>query len=137
MTGRMVLAGLAAVATLGCGGSNSGTPTGGNPPGDVTVGNNFFNPTTLSVAANTTVTWVWNSSGVNHNVTFDDGGPNSGDKGSGQFQRTFTAEGNYPYHCTIHGAAVMSGTITVTSATGTGTGGGGGGGNNGGGGGYN
>lgn len=133
MSGRGVVAGLVAVVALGCGGS-SGTPAGPNPTGDITVGNNFFNPSTFSVAAGTTVTWAWSSSGVQHNVTFDDGGPNSTTQGSGEFQRTFTIAGSYPYHCTIHGAAVMSGTITVTAAgTGTGTGGGGGGGTNGGG----
>lgn len=138
MSGRMIVAGLAAVVALGCGGS-SGTPAGPNPTGDITVGNNFFNPSSFSVASGSTVTWAWSSSGIQHNVTFDDAGPSSPTQGSGDFQRTFTIPGTYPYHCTIHGAAVMSGTITVTAAgtgtgTGTGTGGGaGGGGTNGGG----
>ncbi len=131
MTSRIVLAGLAA-ATLACG-SSSGTPAGPNPTGDIQVGNNFFTPTTFPVAVGATVTWFWSPGGVAHNVTFDDGGPNSGNQSSGTFERTFTAAGSYPFHCTIHGAALMSGTITVAATgggtgTGTGTGGGGGGG---------
>ena len=139
MTGRTILAGLAALAALaalacGGGGSDSGLPTGNNGGGDVTIGNNFFNPAGFSVAPNTPVTWTWNSSGVQHNVTFDDG-VHSDTQGAGQYQRTFTTTGTYPYHCTIHGAKIMSGTITV-SASGTGMGTGGGGGGTGGGGGY-
>ena len=126
MTGREVLAGLAVLATLACGGggSDSGLPTG-NGGGDITVGNNFFNPTSFSAAPNSTVTWTWNSGGTQHNVTFDDG-QHSNTQGSGQYQRTFATAGSYPYHCTIHGVN-MSGTITV-AASGTQSGGGGGGG---------
>lgn len=128
MDRRTILAGLASLALLACGGS-SGTPSENIPAGDIQIGNNFFLPTTLSVPVGTTVTWDWNPGGVVHNVTFDDGGPNSSSQSSGTFARTFLTAGTYPFHCTIHGAAVMSGTITVTSAagsTGTGTGGGGG-----------
>lgn len=131
MRRRMIFAGLASLAVLGCGGSNGGTATESSPPGDVEIGNNFFDPTTLSVAAGATVTWAWKPGDVVHNVTFDDGAPGSGDKSSGTFQRTFGTAGSYSYHCSIHGAAVMSGTITVTSpagGTGTNPGGGGGGG---------
>ena len=48
--------------------------------------------------------------------TVDDGIA-SGTQSSGTFQRTFSAAGAYPYHCTIHGAA-MSGTVNqVRSST--------------------
>jgi plastocyanin len=130
MTGRMLLAGLTTLAALACGGggSDSGLPTGNTGGGDITVGNNFFNPTSFSVAPGGTVTWAWNSGGTQHNVTFDDG-QTSGNQGTGQYQRTFATAGSYAYHCTIHGAKLMSGTITVGTAGGTGgTGGGGGGG---------
>ncbi|MGH7497713.1 MAG: cupredoxin domain-containing protein [Gemmatimonadales bacterium] len=130
-----ILAGLASLAALACSSGSSGTPAENTPAGDIQVGNNFFNPVTLSVAVGTTVTWDWNPGGVGHNVTFDDGGPNSSTQSSGTFARTFMTAGTYPYHCTIHGAAVMSGTITVTSTsgtTGTGGGSGAGGGTNGG-----
>ena len=131
MTGRMILAGLISCATIACGGG-SGTPTDNNPSGDIQVGNNFFQPTTFSVAPGTAVTWFWSPGGVTHNIVFDDGAPGSGDKSSGTFARTFSTAGTYPYHCSIHGASVMFGSVTVASA---GTGGGGGGGSGGGGGG--
>jgi plastocyanin len=133
MTGRILLAGLATLAALACGGS---TPTGNNPAGDIQVGNNFFAPTTFTVAAGTAVTWFWSPGGVAHTVTFEDGAPGA-NQSSGTFGRTFSTAGTYPYFCSIHGAAVMSGSVTVTAAgTGTGTGGGGGGGGTTNGGGY-
>jgi hypothetical protein len=78
--------------------------------------------TTLSVAANTPVTWT-NESGTTHNVTFDDqttalavGGGSSGNIGnhsSGSNQRQFAVSGSsHPFHCTLHGA-IMHGTVTV------------------------
>ena len=137
MNGRSLLAGLAVLLALGCGGGDSNGPTGPTSGGSntVTVGNNFFSPATLSVPVGTMVTWNWAQGDVAHNVTFDDG-QHSETQSSGQFQRTFTAAGTFGYHCTIHGLA-MSGTVTVTSSGSTGgTGGTGGSGMGGGGGGY-
>ena len=136
MRGQSLVAGLALATLLSaCGGgsdSTTGPPdAGGNT---VTVGNNFFSPAALSVAAGTTVTWSWAAGAVEHNVTFDDG-EHSATQSSGSFPRTFSAAGTYPYHCTIHGAAAMNGSVTVTSgSTNGGTGGSGGGGGGGGGG---
>jgi plastocyanin len=127
MRGWSLLGGVSLVCLLiGCGGG-SGTPTSPSTGGNsVTVGNNFYSPISLTVPANTTVTWTWANGATQHNVTFDDpGGPASPTQSSGTFQRTFTTPGTYPYHCTIHGAAVMHGTVTVPSAsagTGAGTG---------------
>lgn len=103
----------------GCGGNDAQAPS---PPGTpagatatVSVGDNFFQPTNVSVrrgAANASVTWTW--SGRNpHNVTFDAGGTNSATQTEGTFSRTFTAAGTFSYICTIHGRAVMSGTVVV------------------------
>ena len=123
-----------AAAVLGC--SGGGSPSqpndmgGGGPT--VAVGNNRFDPATLTVPVNSTVTWQWNSGGVEHNVTFQ-AAPSSGNQGSGSFPRTFQTAGTYAYVCTIHGAQVMSGVVNVTAGTG-GAGGGGGGGSGGGGG---
>jgi plastocyanin len=119
MDARSLLAGLAVLLALGCGGGDSNGPTSPTTGGanTVTVGNNFFSPATMTVPVGTAVTWNWAPGDVAHNVTFDDG-QHSETQSSGQYQRTFTAAGTYGYHCTIHGAAVMSGTITVTS-TGT------------------
>ena len=130
MRGQSLLAGLGLVTLLSaCGGGSDSTTGPTNSGGNsVTVGNNFFSPADLSVAVGTTVTWNWAPGAVEHNVTFDDG-QHSATQSSGSFPRTFSAAGTYPYHCTIHGAAVMHGTVTVG-----GTGGGGGGGGTGGGG---
>jgi plastocyanin len=67
-----------------------------------------------------------NTSGVDHNVTFDTpatalavGSGSSGnipDHSSGSNQRQFAVSGSsHPFHCTIHGTATsgMRGTVTV------------------------
>ncbi len=119
------------VAAIGCGGGGYSTgPQAGQKPGgsmgapnSVTVSNNAFTPGDLTVSAGTTVTWTWNSctggdgygagqTCVSHNVTFDQGPPNSVTQSSGTFTRTFAVAGTYPYHCTIHGTA-MSGRVLV------------------------
>ena len=98
-----------------CGGSGS-TPTnpsngtGGSTTNSISVGDDFFNPKSTTIAIGTTVTWTWTGS-VSHNVTFDDG-VKSGTMATGTFTRAFAAAGTFNYHCTIHGAA-MSGSIIV------------------------
>jgi plastocyanin len=128
---RLIVA-VAAMASLACSGDDGPSDPGepGNSSLTVTVANNLFNPASLSVPVNGTVTWQWNSGGVAHNVTFQDGTV-SGDRTSGSFPRTFSAAGTYPYVCTLHAAEGMTGTVTVTASTGGGggdTGGDGGGG---------
>ncbi|HUF34522.1 MAG TPA: plastocyanin/azurin family copper-binding protein [Gemmatimonadales bacterium] len=130
-----------AAAALGCGSDGGPTGNGNTPEGDILVRNNFFSPANFEATVGEQVVWAWNSGGILHNVTFDDGAPASPDQGSGTFARTFTAAGDYGYHCTIHGATVMNGTVSVGAAGGTGNEGGGGGsdggtGGGGGGGGY-
>lgn len=129
MRGQSLLAGLGLVTLLSAcsGGSDSTTGPDNSQGNSVTVGNNFFSPPDRSVATGTTVTWTWAAGAVEHNVTFDDGA-HSATQSSGSFPRTFSAAGTYPYHCTIHGAAVMHGTVTVTAGGTGGSGGGGGGG---------
>ena len=129
MRGQSLLAGLGLVTLLSACGGGSDSPTGPMNAGGntVTVGNNFFSPVNLSVAAGTTVTWNWAAGAAEHNVTFDDG-EHSATQSSGSYPRTFSAAGTYPYHCTIHGAAVMHGTVTVGGSGGGGSGGGGSGG---------
>lgn len=116
------LVAIVALATA-CGGSSATAPVPPPvPPGTVcTPGNgtvcltasNTFNPSTMTVAPGTTVTWD-NETGVTHNVTFDtQGAPASiGNFSSGAKTATFPSAGTYAYHCTIHGAS-MSGKIIV------------------------
>jgi plastocyanin len=135
MRGWSLLTGLGLVSVLtGCGGYTApSSPTNGGS-NTVTVGNNYFSPTSLSVPVNTVVTWSWIQGSAEHNIVFDDNAPGSGPQSTGTFQRTFGAAGTYTYYCSIHGRSVMSGAVVV--ATGTSTGGTGGGGMGGGGGGY-
>ncbi len=83
----------------------------------VTVGNDFFNPIDAPIAATGTVTWNWNSGGVLHNVTFEDGVNNSATISTGSHARTFdVAPGVRRYRCTIHSSNFttgMVGTVTV------------------------
>ncbi len=90
-------------------GNGNGTPVA---PA-VTVGDNFYNPSSLAVSSGTTITWNW--SGRNdHTVTFNDGIGSSGSpQSSGIHTRQFTQTGTFSYFCTVHGAAVMSGQVVV------------------------
>jgi plastocyanin len=125
---RSLLLAAGAIAAMACSDSGNGGQGPGDetPEGDILVRNNFFEPSEFEVAPGATVVWTWASLGTVHNVTFDDGEA-SGDQGSGTYERTFAAAGDFPYHCTIHGAS-MSGVINVVAAPSTGGGGGGGGG---------
>jgi plastocyanin len=108
----MLLAALLAAAACS-GDDGDGVQEPDDDTGDVVVRNNSFDPSAFQVEVGGTVTWVWASNGVQHNVTFEDDVA-SGNQGEGTFQRTFTTAGEFDYLCTIHGAG-MSGTITVTA----------------------
>ena len=78
----------------------------------VTIADNSFTPSTLTVPLHTTVTWSW--TGVNtHNVTFTTAGAPTdiSDRTSGDVGRTFDTAGTFQFHCTHH--AGMTGSITV------------------------
>ena len=113
------------IGVASCGG-------GGNcPAGTICMGSaNFFTsasttqPVTLTVAANTAVTWT-NDSGTQHDVIFDDPSTalavGAGDPGniplhtSGSNQRQFTTTGHHPFHCSVHGTTTtgMRGDVVV------------------------
>lgn len=102
------------VSSAGANGSPvtfTATATGPAPTqANVSVGDNFFDPTAATIAAGGQVTWTWNGA-VTHNVTFP-AGTNSSNQASGTFTRTFATAGTFDYLCTIHGAA-MSGQVVV------------------------
>ena len=120
---------IAAIAVAAaCGNSTSyGSPPPPPPPGPppppppgghsttITLNDNFFSPTPDTVAAGT-VTFSW-AGANNHNVTWVSGPgtlpTNSTTKTSGTYTPTLQA-GTYTYHCTIHAAQGMSGTLVVT-----------------------
>lgn len=98
-----------------CGGDDASGPEPEPEAGPVRVADNFFEPATVTVTrANGTAQVVWNWSGGNqHNVTFDVGPPHSATQISGSFSRDFSDPGSFTYICTVHGRAVMSGTVNV------------------------
>jgi plastocyanin len=77
----------------------------------VTLGASSFNPSSVDIAVNGTVTWN-NTSTVEHNVTFAAPSiPDIPNHMSGSNQRTFPTTGTFAYQCTIH--AGMTGTVVV------------------------
>jgi plastocyanin len=120
-----------------CGGGDDGggdiTQPGNPPPantvsivsGAQTKGSAAFNPNPLTVtlASGGSVTWRNDDSqadpgygggnGTPHNITADDLSFISGSMAPGAtFRHTFTAEGTFDYHCSIH--PTMRGAVTVT-----------------------
>jgi len=89
----------------GCTEGATGTQT-------VTIKVFAFDPSDLSVAVGTTVTWT-NEDATGHTATADAGSfdcrPISG---GASMSFTFTTPGTYDYHCAIH--PTMKGRITVT-----------------------
>jgi Plastocyanin len=77
-----------------------------------------FNPDTITVSVNTTVTWI-NQDAVPHTVTSNDGLFDSGSiissSEGGNIQGTygyrFTTPGIYPYYCSYHTS--MTGIVVV------------------------
>ncbi len=135
---RWIAVPMIAIALTACGGSggsgsstaptnnNPGTPTGTSNPNTVTLNSSSFTPPSITVSKGTTVSWQWaqcDDSGtygsnygacVTHQIVFDDGSNQaSATQSQGTFNRTFDATGTFKYHCSIHGAAVMSGQVTV------------------------
>jgi plastocyanin len=77
----------------------------------VSMGDNFFNPSSLTVNVGTTVTWT-NNGAVNHTTTSNTSLWNSGTMGPGAtFSFAFNSTGTFAYHCNFHSG--MTGTINV------------------------
>ena len=109
---RLALTLLLGASFAACGGDDPSGPGSGNGTTAVNVDDDFFDPTSRTVSAGTTVEWTW-IGGNEHNVTFDDGVGNSVTQTSGTHSRRLNQTGTFPYICTIHGRAVMSGEIVV------------------------
>lgn len=91
------------------GGDPGGTP--GPGASEVFIQGFAFNPSSITVAANTTVTWT-NKDAVSHTVTSNSGLFDSGLIGmNGTYSFKFTAAGTYSYHCTPHPS--MTATVTA------------------------
>ena len=121
-THRLVLAGLAIVATaatLACGSSYS-APVGPPPPAaDVTItivgmnGSLSFTPNPGLVPVGKTVAWRNADASATHHIVADGGAFSTGDipYGSVSVPITMNAAGAFPYHCSIH--PTMVGTLNV------------------------
>jgi plastocyanin len=89
------------------------------PTTTIQVVNNAFNPSSLTVAAGSTVTWSWSATAQNHNVVPDGTIPTASGNpvdGPNTYQFRFDTPGTYRYHCTVHGGpggVGMSGTVVV------------------------
>ena len=84
-----------------------------NVPGtdQVFMQNIAFNPQTITVAVNATVTWT-NKDNMAHNVTSDSGWfASSTINPGGTYSHQFTAAGTYNDQCTIHPG--MTGSVIV------------------------
>lgn len=84
----------------------------------VSVVNTSFSPSAITVAAGTTVVWIWSSAARQHNVvpvaTLPTGSGTPAD-GPHTYQFKFDTPGTYRYYCAVHGSpgSGMSGTVTV------------------------
>jgi probable HAF family extracellular repeat protein len=100
------------------------TPPEPPPAGTVTVGSSFFtsnhnlstNPAVDTIPMGGTVTWTWVSNQVSHNVESTGAlsfpsSPLMSARGS-TYKVTFTAPGEYPYTCRVHGT-IMRGRVVV------------------------
>jgi plastocyanin len=106
LIGLLLLLTIAAV--ISC--KKSDSTTDGN---SVTIDNDAYSPSTLTVKKGTTVTWTNNDSDQ-HTVTSDAGSfLNSGLINPGSnYQYTATTVGTFLYHCEVH--SNMHGTLVVT-----------------------
>jgi plastocyanin len=107
--GIAVLFAILSIST-NCSKSNDSSGTPGT--NEVFIQNMAYDPATITVPANTTITWT-NKDGVAHTVTSNTAGQfDSGSLGSNDtWSHLFDTPGSYPYHCTFHGN--MSGTVVV------------------------
>jgi plastocyanin len=114
-----------AAGAAACSSDTAPNDGGGGAAGTVTVGNIFFksghngtqNPAVDTVAAGTTVTWTWTSTGATPHSVKSEGEPSftssSNLTGNGMtYTFAFTTPGTYHYDCAVHGDA-MTGTIVV------------------------
>ncbi|MBJ7459725.1 MAG: cupredoxin domain-containing protein [Thermoleophilaceae bacterium] len=82
---------------------------------NVTVGDNFYSPSSLSIKRNDSVRFRWNGTSRRHNVTVRTGpvGFSSATRrGSYGYTQKFTRKGTYKLYCTLH-PNTMKATVSV------------------------
>jgi len=106
---RSVIGGISMIVLVAARGhSNGSTPSTVQPVAvsaavsRIGIQNFKFDPSTMTVSAGTTVTWI-NRDETVHTVTSEDGRLASAGLNNGQqFSYRFTAPGTYAYHCALH-----------------------------------
>jgi plastocyanin len=85
---------------------------------NVTVADNFFNPSSVTIKVNDSVKWNWSAGNFNIHSSTGPGAPplwdTSPQSAGFTFTRQFTSAGSFAYHCTVH--AGQTGTVTVQAA---------------------
>lgn len=123
----------ALLVMMGCGGNSTSSGGGGMPSAPTTTPNQpaastvtvtipmgavgkgpaAYGANPLVISAGTQVTWT-NGDSMPHTATSESGVFDSGTLAPGQsFSFTFDTPGTFPYFCSIHGKASMSGTVQV------------------------
>lgn len=72
---------------------------------NVTVGDNFFSPSSVSIKRNDSVRFRWNGTSRRHNVSVRSGPVKFKSKtkrGSYTYTRKFGTKGTYKLYCTLH-----------------------------------
>ena len=117
----LALAAACSNSSTGYGNTPPPPPPPAPPPGGhsatIDVANNSFSPTPDTIPAGT-ITFHWVAGAITHNVTWTSGPTTptgSGNRMAGDADYAPTVQaGTYTYHCTIHAAQGMSGTLVVT-----------------------
>lgn len=82
---------------------------------NVTVGDSFYSPSSISIKRNDSVRFRWNGTSRRHNVTVRSGPARFSSatrRGSYSFTRKFTSKGTYKLYCTLH-PNTMKATVRV------------------------
>jgi plastocyanin len=105
--------GLLTIGAMACSARSEAAPlpAGGGDGPTVSVEQMAFAPAAITVPTGSTVTWIWNSGAIAHDVV----GANFVSKvqADGTFSHRFEEPGTYPYICSLH--PNMTATIEVTS----------------------
>ncbi len=91
--------------------ANTSGTTGGGPGTNEVWITSAYNPSSITVTQNTTITWI-NKDNMAHTVTSTSGAFDSGSISPGAtYTRTFATAGTFPYLCSFH--SNMTGTVIV------------------------
>jgi plastocyanin len=100
----------ALITTVGLSGALASTAQAA--PATVTVDNNAFGPSAVSINTGESVTWDFKES--SHNVKGQGGISGNNSFGTGTYTKTFDAAGTFSYYCEAH--PDMKGTVSVAAA---------------------